>query len=58
MRIISELELKSSGPSAYHVGDTFGKYELVIGRKEDNCLVYKQADSEKIPSNWNYLLYR
>ena len=58
-RNISELELKSSGPSAYHKGYTFGKYELVIGREEDNCPVYKQAHSEEIPSwNWNYLLYR
>ena len=58
MRIISELELKSSGPAGHHQGHTFGKYELVISREEDNCPVYKQADSEKIPSNKNYLLYR
>ena len=40
------------------MGNTFGKYELDIGREEHNCPVYKQAHSEEIPSNWNYLLYR
>ena len=40
------------------MGSIFGKYELVIGREEDNYPVYRQAHSEEIPSNWNLLLYR
>ena len=58
MRIISELELKSSGPAGHHNGHTFGKYELVFGREEDNYPVYRQAHSGEIPSKYNYLLYR
>ena len=57
MRIISELELKSSGPAGHHQGHTFGKYELVVGREKDNCPVYKQAHSKEIPRTSSYQLY-
>ena len=55
---ITELVLSSLGESFSHVGQAFGRFDLLPGEEKDGCLVYRQAHSKEIPTEKEFLLYR
>ena len=55
---ITELFLSSVGESNTHVGQAFGRFDLVPGEEKCGSPVYRQAHSKEIPTKKEYLLYR
>ena len=55
---ISEVMLSSVGSSRNHVGQAFGRFDLVPGEEKEGSPVYRQAQSKKIPTDIDFLMYR
>ena len=55
---ITEMMLSSLGVSSNHVGQTFGRFDLVPGKEKEGCPVYRQTHSKEIPTEKEFLLYR
>ena len=52
------MMLSSVGSSRNHVGQAFGRFELVPGEEKEGSPVYRQAQSKKIPTDIDFLMYR
>ena len=50
--------LSSLGDSSNHVGQAFGRFDLLPGEEKEGSPVYRQAHSEEIPTKKEFLLYR
>ena len=57
-RDITELFLSIVGESSSHVGQAFGRFELLPGEEKCGSPVYRQAHSKEIPTKKECLLYR
>ena len=55
---LAELFLSSVGESSSHVGEAFGRFDLLPGEEKCGSPVYRQAHSEEIPTEKEFLLYR
>ena len=55
---LAELFLSSVGESSSHVGEAFGRFDLLPGEEKCGSPVYRQAHSKEIPTKEEYLLYR
>ena len=55
---LAELFLSSVGESSSHVGEAFGRFDLLPGEEKCGSPVYRQAHSKEIPTEKEFLLYR
>ena len=55
---LAELFLSSVGESSSHVGEAFGRFDLLPGEEKCGSPVYRQAHSKEIPTEKKFLLYR
>ena len=55
---LAELFLSSVGESSNHVGEAFGRFDLLPGEEKCGSPVYRQAHSKEIPTEKEFLLYR
>ena len=55
---ITEMMLSSLGVSSNHVGQVFGRFDLVPGEEKMGSPVYRLAHSKEIPTEKGFLLYR
>ena len=54
---VADLVLSSLGASR-HVGQAFGRFDLVPGCEKGGSPVYRQAHSKEIPTEKIFQLYR
>ena len=52
------MMLSSLGVSSNHVGQVFGRFDLVPGEEKMGSPVYRLAHSKEIPTEKEFLLYR
>ena len=52
------MMLSSVGSSRNHVGQAFGRFEIVPGEEKEGSPVYRQAQSKEIPTDIDFLMYR